>query len=324
MGKTKKVKAEVVPKQKDEPFFKALQYDIKNNKWLLMLCLPAILFFIVFSYIPMCGIIIAFQKFNISKGIFGSKFIGFDNFKFFVGSDDFFRVTFNTLFLNILFICCTMIFAITIAIVLSEIKNKWFKKISQSIVILPHFISWTVVALLLEAFISSDAGYINRVIESMGGTPIQFYNTAAVWPVLLTILRIWHGAGFDSIVYLAAITGIDQEVYEAARVDGASRFQCIRYITLPLLKSTAVLLLIMAVGKIFNGDFGMIYALVGSNTILYSTTDVIDTYVYRQLMELGDLGMSAAVSLLQSVIGFTLVYLTNLVTRKLSPDSAIF
>lgn len=301
-----------------------LLYDLKHNKFLLFMLIPGILFFIVFAYLPMIGIIIAFQDFSAAKGILGSKFIGFENFRFFLGSADSFRVTFNTLFLNALFILSNMVFSILIALMLSEAGSKLFKKGAQSIVILPHFISWAVIGLLAEAMLSSDTGFINNLLTSLGLHPIMFYQDAAIWPWLLTFLNIWQGAGFGSIVYLAAITGLDQEIYEAARIDGASKIQCIRYITLPLLKTTAVLLLIMSVGKIFNGNFGMIYSLVGSNTLLYPTTDIIDTYVYRQLMELGDLGMSSAVGLYQSVLGFVTVVIANKITRKLNPESAIF
>lgn len=299
-------------------------YDIKHNKFLLLMVLPGVLFFIIFAYLPMLGIVIAFQDFSATRGILGSRFVGFDNFKFFLGSRDSFRVTFNTLFLNCLFIFTSIAASIGIAIMLSEVSRKLFKKVTQSIVILPHFISWTVIALLAEALFSTDAGFINHTLSSIGLSPILFYKNASIWPGLLTLMNIWQGAGFGSIVYLAAITGIDQEVFEAAKIDGASRVQAIRYITLPLLKSTAILLLIMSVGKIFNGNFGMIYSLVGSNTLLYPTTDIIDTYVYRQLMELGDLGMSSAVGLYQSVLGFVMVLITNKIAGKVSPESAIF
>lgn len=285
---------------------------------------PTILFFIVFAYIPMIGIVIAFQDFNPVDGILHSKFVGFDNFKFFLGSDACARVVFNTLFLNALFILSGTFVSIVIALMLSEISGKVFKKVSQSIVILPHFISWTVVALFLEALISTDTGIFNKLLTNLGLPQIAFYSNAAAWPPLLVLLKIWQGAGYGSIVYLAAIAGIDQEIYEAAKIDGATRLQCITRITLPMLKPTIVLLLIMSVGKIFNGDFGMIYALVGNNTILYPTTDVIDTYAYRQLMELGDMGMSGAVGLLQSVLGFIMVAVTNFIARKVYPEAAIF
>ena len=318
--KARKGKKEKRPNTLLEDF----RFDLKNNKGLLGLCLPAIIWFLVFAYAPMLGLVIAFEKYSPAKGIFGSKFVGLQNFKFFFGSPDFVRVTVNTLVLNALFILATNFVAIVMAIALSEIKHKYFKKISQSIIILPHFISWTVVALLMEAFLKTEGGLVNNIIVSFGMEPIKFMQTPGLWPAILTILRVWQGAGYSSIVYLAAITGFDQSMYEAARVDGATRWQCITRITLPLLRPTIVLLLLMAVGKIFNGDFGMVYALVGTNTVLYPTTDIIDTYVYRQLMEQSNMGMSSAVGLWQSVMGCIMVVIMNKITKKLDEDSALF
>lgn len=300
------------------------RYDLKNNKGLLGLTLPAVAWFLVFAYAPMLGLVIAFQKYSPAKGIFGSEFVFLDNFRFFFGSQDFVRVTVNTLVLNTLFILATNFVAILMAIALSEIKNKYFKKVSQSVIILPHFISWTVVALLIEAFLKTEGGFVNNILAAFGAEPIKFMQTPELWPAILTILRVWQGAGYSSIVYLAAITGFDQSMYEAARVDGATRLQCITRITLPLLRPTAVLLLLMAVGKIFNGDFGMVYAIVGNNTLLYPTTDIIDTYVYRQLMEQSNMGMSSAVGLWQSIMGFIMVVIMNKVTKKIDSDSALF
>ena len=300
------------------------RYDLKNNKGLLGLTLPAVAWFLVFAYAPMLGLVIAFQKYSPAKGIFGSEFVFLDNFRFFFGSQDFVRVTVNTLLLNTLFILATNFVAILMAIALSEIKNKYFKKVSQSVIILPHFISWTVVALLIEAFLKTEGGFVNNILAAFGAEPIKFMQTPELWPAILTILRVWQGAGYSSIVYLAAITGFDQSMYEAARVDGATRLQCITRITLPLLRPTVVLLLLMAVGKIFNGDFGMVYAIVGNNTLLYPTTDIIDTYVYRQLMEQSNMGMSSAVGLWQSIMGFIMVVIMNKVTKKIDSDSALF
>lgn len=321
-------KRAIPPKQREKrnrhSFGQDFKYDLKHHKALLVMNIPTIAFFIIFAYIPMIGIVIAFQNFNPVDGIMHSKFVGFDNFKFFLGSDACTRVVFNTLFLNTLFILTGTFVSILIAIMLSEINGKIFKKVSQSVVILPHFISWTVVSLMLEAFISTNTGLFNKALVKIGMQQIAFYSNAAAWPPLMTFLKIWQGAGYGSIVYLAAITGIDQGIYEAAKIDGATRGQCITHITLPLLKPTIVLLLIMSVGGIFNGDFGMIYALIGNNALLYPTTDVINTYVYRQLMELGDMGMSAAVGLLQSVLGFIMVYITNVIARRMYPEGAIF
>lgn len=301
-----------------------IKYDIKHNPYLCLLCLPAIIWFCIFAYSPLVYLLAAFKKYQASKGLWGSEWVGLKNFKAFFGSDAFFRVTFNTIFLNALFIIATMFFSILIAIALSEVSSKLFKKVSQSIVILPHFISWTVIALLCEALLKTQNGFINNILVSIGLEKINFYQDAGVWPALLTVLRVWQGAGYGSIVYLATIAGLDQEMFEAARVDGATRGQCIRYLTLPLLKSTAVMLFIMNIGKIFNGDFGMIYNLVGTNSMLYRTTDVIDTYVYRMLVESTNIGQSAAVSLYQSIMGFIIVMASNALTKKLDPDSALF
>lgn len=309
---------------KKDGFAANLRYDLANNKGLLGLSLPALIWFVIFAYLPMLGLVIAFEKYSPSKGPFGSQFVWFDNFKFFFGSQDFVRVTVNTLVLNTLFILATHFVAILMAIALSEIKNKYFKKISQSLIILPHFISWTVIALLIEAFLKTEGGFVNNILANFGVEPIKFMQTPGLWPAILTILRVWQGAGYSSIVYLAAITGFDQSVYEAAHVDGANRLQCITRITLPMLRPTIVLLLLMAVGKIFNGDFGMVYAIVGNNTLLYPTTDIIDTYVYRQLMEQSNMGMSSAVGLWQSVMGLIMVMIMNKVTKKLDSDSALF
>ena len=318
------MKAVKKQKKKSGGLISGIAYDIRHNPYLCLLCIPAILWFCIFAYSPLVYLLTAFQRYRPTEGLWGSEFIGLMNFKAFFGSDAFFQVTFNTIFLNALFIITSMIVSILIAIALSEINGRLFKKVTQSIVILPHFISWTVIALLCEALLKTQNGFINNILVTLGLEKINFYQNADVWPALLVFLRIWQGAGYGSIVYLATIAGLDQEMFEAARVDGATGGQCIRYLTLPLLKSTAVMLFIMNVGKIFNGDFGMIYNLVGNNSLLYRTTDVIDTYVYRMLVESTNIGQSAAVSFYQSVMGFIIVMATNALTKKLDPDSALF
>ena len=298
-----------------------------KQRWLLVMSVPFVIWLIIFKYIPLWGWTMAFQEVKpatFALPIWERTWVGFKNFKAFFGSKNFYTVTFNTLYLNALFIISSMLVSILIAIALSEVSGKWFKKITQSVVILPHFISWTVVALLCEALLKTNNGFINNILATLGFERINFYQNADVWPALLTFLKVWQGAGYGSIVYLATITGLDQEMYEAARVDGATRGKCIRYLTLPLLKSTAVMLFIMSIGKIFNGDFGMIYNLVLNNTMLYRTTDVIDTYVYRMLVESSNIGQSSAVSLYQSIMGLVIVLGTNALTKKLDPDSALF
>ena len=298
--------------------------EIRQNFWMYMLMLPAILFAIIFKYIPLGGLAIAFQDFNPIKGIFGSEFVGFDNFRYFFRGSQWFQITFNTLFLNVLFIVTGTIASVALAIMLTELGKSFFVRFNQSVMIFPNFISWAVVAMFAQAFIGSDGGYINQWIEAFGGTPISFYSEAGVWPTIFVIIRIWKGAGYGAIVYMAAIVGIDTSIYEAAKIDGATRMQMIFRITLPLLKSTVVLMTILSVGNIFYGDFGMIYTLVGDNSMLFSTTDVIDTYVFRSIRTSGSMGMSAAVGLYQSFIGFVLVIATNKFANKLSPGSGIF
>ncbi|WP_421924792.1 ABC transporter permease [Paenibacillus luteus] len=298
--------------------------EMRKHGLLYLLTLPGMLLIFVFSYLPMGGIVIAFQNFNAIKGITGSEFVGLKNFEFFVQSREVLHVIFNTLFLNALFILFGTLASVGIAVMFSELGGKWFKRIVQSLVTLPNFLSWTVIAMFVTALLSSDTGMLNKWLEPLGIGPIAFFNEPAIWPLVLVLIKIWQGAGFGAIVYLATITGINPEIYESASIDGASRFEKIRFITLPLLKPTVILMMLLAMGGIFYGDFGMIYALIGRNVMLYSTTDVIDTYVYRALMDLGDMGMAAAVGVFQSVIGFILVVTVNQLARKFSPDSALF
>jgi putative aldouronate transport system permease protein len=299
-------------------------YELLRNKFMYALALPGIIWFFVFAYLPIGGIVIAFQDFNVMKGIMGSKFVGFKNFEFFFRSSDWIKVVTNTVYLNILFIVIGTIAAVAIAIMVTEIGGNTFKKVTQSVMIFPNFLSWTVVAMFMTAFVATDGGFINQILGVFGIAPISFLSSPQYWPAILVLLKIWHGAGFGSIIYMATIAGINPEIYESAAMDGASRWQKIRFITLPLLKPTIILLTILAVGGIFNGDFGLIYAIIGRNPMLYPTTDVIDTYVFRALMDLGDMGMSAAVGFLQSFIGFVLVITVNAVAKKAAPDSAIF
>lgn len=298
--------------------------EMRKNYLLYLMTLPGIAVIFVFSYLPMGGIVIAFQDFNPIKGITGSPFVGLDNFKFFIESNDTIKVILNTLFLNTLFILCGTLMSVVIAVMFSEVSGKWFKRVSQTLVTLPNFLSWTVIAMFSVSLFSSDTGMINKILEVFGIAPISFFSEPGYWPLILVLLKVWQGAGFGSIVYLATITGINPDIYESASIDGASKWDKIRFITLPLLKPTIILMLLLAMGGIFYGDFGMIYALVGRNVSLYPTTDVIDTYVYRALMDLGDMSMAAAVGFFQSLVGFILVFSVNMIARKFNPESALF
>ena len=321
-GKTNRLKMKKKP-YKEHLGFKGSLRELWKNKLLYLMMVPTIIWVLIFCYYPMYGVLIAFKRFSYKEGIWGSPWVGLSNFQFLFNYNGIGRVFFNTIFLNILFLVSTTILSIILALVFVEIKNKVYNKIVQTIAIFPHFVSWTVVAMFLSGIIGSS-GMVTRWIVDMTGNDPQFYTNATWWPLILVLLRIWQGAGYGTIVYVAAITGFDQEMYEAAKVDGATRFQQIVKITLPLLKVTAIMLTIMGIGKIFAGDFGMIYALVGDNAQLYPTTDVIDTFVYRAQRQLNNLGMSTATSLFQSVVGLVLVFTTNLITKKIEPDAAIF
>ena len=314
----------VVMKKKKKSFLS----DVKQNFYLYLLVLPGVLYFLIFKYLPMVGVVVAFQNFNTVKGFFRSEFVGLKNFEYFFTSKDWLIVTWNTVFLNILFLCTGLFFAILIAIVLSEISNKYFKKVTQSLVILPNFISWTLVSMFVFALLSTDIGLVNSILKAFGfiqeGQEISFYSNPDLWVGILVVLKIWKGAGFGSVIYLAAIAGIDQEIYEAAKIDGATRLQCITKITLPQLKTTVVLLTLFGIGDIFQGDLGMIYAIVGDNPSLYHTTDVIDTYVFRMLRQMNDISMSTAIGLYQSLVGLVIVFVTNYLAKKYDSDSAIF
>lgn len=301
----------------------SLRIYLWHNKWLYLMMLPALAWVILFGYVPMAGVVIAFKDYNFMQGIWNSPWAGLQNFEFMFRTNTIWTVIRNTLWLNVLFIVTGTVAQLILAILFCEIRNKMVKRVTQSIVILPHFISWAVIAMFLTGFLNPN-GIVNQLLSAVGGEAVKFYSQAELWPGILTILKIWQGAGFGTIVYIAVITGLSQEMYEAARIDGANRFQQIWYLTLPLLKSTVILLTIMAVGNIFRGDFGMIYAVTGDRAMLHSTTDVIDTYVYRIFRTNNSLDMSTAVSFLQSLVGLVMVMTTNFIVKKVEPESALF
>lgn len=302
----------------------SLLAHIRRNPFLYLIALPGIVFYFIFSYMPMYGILIAFKDFNLTKGILGSPWVGLRNFEFFFTSGKLGQVVYNTLFLNVLFLIGTMVFAVAIALFINEIRVRWYKRVSQSLIFLPYFMSWVVISMMVSAILGGQNPALNEWLAYFGLPSADWMFTPEYWPWILLIIRIWQGSGYAAIIYLATITSIPGELYEAARMDGASRRQIMLRITLPLLIPTISILTLIAVGKIFTGDFGMIYALVGDNPLLYSTTDVIDTYVYRAMRKLNDFGMSAAVGLTQSVMGFILIVITNAVVRRFSKESSLF
>lgn len=317
---SKKLNSVNIHKKKDKGFL----YEILKNKYIYLLALPGIIYFIIFHYIPMFGIIVAFKDYQINKGILGSPWNGLKNFEFFFTSGHAWRVTRNTLLLNAMFITTITFCQVIFAVILNEIKNKLFKRLSQSVIFLPYFMSWIVISVIVMGFLSSDAGTINKILIKIGLEPLNWYGTPDLWPAILVILNIWKWTGYGVVIFMATIAGFSTEYYEAAVIDGASKFMQIIYITIPLLTPTVMILTLLSIGRIFFGDFGMIYGLVGDNAMLFPTTDVIDTYVYRALRQMSDFGMAGAVGLYQSVMGFILVVISNYVARKYQSDGALF
>ncbi|MFF2091381.1 ABC transporter permease [Paenibacillus sp. NPDC058174] len=297
--------------------------EIVKNRQLYTLAIPGIVFLALFSYIPMFGHLIAFERFQPVKGIWGSEWVGLDNFKFFFGSQDWLRVTFNTVYLNALFLIFGIGIALLLAILINEATSTLLKKISQSLIFLPYFISWLVVSLMIMAFMSTD-GLLNQWLGQLGISEVNWYQNAKLWPIILTLVYVWKFSGYYSVIFMAAIVGISNEYYESARIDGATRLQQILHITIPSIRSVIVVLLLLGVGRIFFGDFGMIYGIIGDNSILFPTTDVIDTYSFRALRQLGNFGMSSAVVLYQSIMGIAAILIFNKIAKKIDPDSRLF
>lgn len=295
-----------------------------QNKTLLLMCLPAVLFFLAFSYAPMPGTYIAFTKFNYGRGIFGSPFVGFQNFKFLFQSGQLMLLLKNTILYNLAFILLGNFLQLTFAILLNEVKSKTFKKLTQSMMFLPYFISTVLVSLLVYNIINYDYGFVSSLVRASGGTMPKLYSQAGAWPFIIILVNLWQGTGYGTVVYFAAITGIDESMLEAARVDGANGFQRIRFIILPSLKPTVVILLLFAVGGIVKGNFGLFYNLVGANSVLFKTTDIIETFVYRALMNSFNFSQGSAVGLFQSVVGFAIVLIVNGVVRRIEPDYSLF
>lgn len=299
-------------------------HELVKNRTLLLMIMPTVLLCFLFSYIPMAGIVIAFKKYNYTGGIFGSPWAGLDNFKFFFQSGNAWLVTRNTALYNLGFIIIGNVLQISAAILLFEVGGKWFRKIIQSALFLPYFISWVVVGSIAYSFFSYDIGTINNLLTSLGMEKIDIYNTPAYWPYILQFFHIWKSLGYGTVMYLAAITSIDTEMYEAAEIDGANVFQRIFQVTVPNLIPTLTILVLLSVGHIFRGDFGMFYNLVGNNGMLFSSTDVIDTFVFRLLMTTNEIGMSAAAGVYQSILGFVTILLVNYAVRKYDKDRALF
>ncbi|THF75271.1 sugar ABC transporter permease [Cohnella fermenti] len=292
---------------------------------LYILMVPGMLYLLINNYIPMAGLIIAFKKVNFTKGILGSDWVGFKNFEFLFQTKDAFIITRNTILYNGGFILLDTLVAVAIAILLSEIRGKLKFRFYQGTILLPNLISMVVVSYLGLAFLKMDTGMLNKTILPLFGMDeVMWYNEAKYWPLILTITHVWKSAGFYSVIFFAAVLGINPAYYEAATIDGANKWRQVVSITIPLIRPVIILMTMLGIGRIFYSDFGLFYNVPLNSGLIYRTTDVIDTYVFRGLMQLGDIGMASAAGLYQSLVGFTLVIVSNYLVRKFSRDDALF
>lgn len=295
----------------------------RKNYQLLIMLIPAIVFVVIFNYIPMGGIVIAFKKYNYTAGIFGSPWNGFDNFRFLFISGKLWSLTRNTLLYNLAFIFVGLVVEVGFAIMLNELRCATYKKLTQSCMFLPHFISWVVVATVMLNIFGTN-GVVNSILKALGYDSFNIYSKTKEWPIVMVLLKVWKSAGYGCVVYLAAIVGINPELYEAARIDGANIWQRIRRITLPSLKPTIIIMTLLSVGGIFRGDFGMFYQIVKNNQMLLETSDILDTFIYRSLMSNSNMGMTAAASLFQSVLCFITINVVNFIVKKVDPEYSLY
>ena len=292
---------------------------------LYLMMLPALLYLLINNYIPMAGMVIAFKKLNFAKGIWASPWAGLKNFKFLFASKDAWIITRNTLLYNVAFILVNMVIGIAIAILITEVRNTKLKKVYQSAILLPFLMSMVILSYIVYALLSAENGLVNNsILPLFHIDSIQWYQEPKYWPVILIIANCWKGVGYGCLIYIASLIGIDPSFYEAARLDGASKWQEITKITLPSLVPTIITLLLLSIGRIFYSDFGLFYQVPMNSGVLFPTTNVIDTYVYRALIEQGNISMSSAAGVYQSLVGFCVVMLSNWIVRKVDKDQALF
>lgn len=299
-------------------------HEIKKNKALYLMMILPLIFIFIFNYIPMLGITVAFRDGRTVNGFFSGEWVGLSNFKFFFKSQDAARVTFNTVFMNTIFILTGTFVSVVFALLLNELNNRKFVKLYQTVIFLPYFLSWVIMGYISYAFLSVDNGFINKALESLGLQSVQWYSNPDYWPWILMIVNLIKSVGYTTVVYYSAIVGIDKSLYESAEIDGAGKIKQMIHITVPLIRPMVMVMVLLAIGKIFHADFGMFYYIPRETGVLFPRTDVIDTYVYRSLRVLGNSGMSAAVGLFQSILGLIMVLGSNLIVKKYDSDSALF
>jgi putative aldouronate transport system permease protein len=290
------------------------------------MALPGLLLLIAFSYLPMVGAIIAFKNYRASDGLFASPWAGLKNFEFLFGSGTALRITWNTLALNATFIVTVLVVALTLALMINEVRHRsrWLVGFYQSALFFPFFISYVIVGYFAFAVLNTDTGLANKALGGLGLEPVRWYAEPERWPLILVLVNLWKGVGFSVVIYLSGMLGIDPEYFDAAAMDGASKWQQVRYITLPLLAPLITINVLLQIGRIFFADFGLFYFVPRDSSLLYPTTDVIDTFVFRALRSLGDFGMAGAAALYQSLVGFALVLFSNWIVKRRDPDRALF
>ncbi|MDF2921319.1 MAG: binding-protein-dependent transport system inner rane component [Paenibacillaceae bacterium] len=302
----------------------ALLKELSKNRVLFLMLVPAVVFTIIFSYIPLTGLVMAFKKYNYADGFFFSPWNGLDNFRFFFISGKAWIVTRNTLVYNLVFILSGTFVEVLCAILIAEMRGKYFKKASQSLMFLPFFVSWVIVATFIYNIFNYEYGIMNSLLTSVGLDRIDVYSKSWAWMIILPLCSIWKGVGYGTIVYLAAIMGISKEMYEAAEIDGANKFKRIWHITIPQLTPTIVIMLLLAVGRILRGNFEMFYQLIGSSANLFDATDIIDTFVFRSMTAGSDFGMISAASFYQSILCFIIIVTVNQIVKMVQKDYALF
>ncbi|WP_372636447.1 ABC transporter permease [Cohnella sp.] len=303
--------------------------DILKNRAFLLMVLPGALWFLIFAYLPMPGAILAFKQYRLDlggffSGIVKSEWIGLKNFEFLFRADDAYIITRNTVLYNLVFIALGLVLSVTLAIILFQIAQKKLAKLYQTAMFMPYFLSWIIVSYFVFSFLSVDRGVLNQILASFGVEAINWYAEPAYWPFILIFMNLWKGVGYSSVIYLAAISGIDRTYYEAAMIDGANKWQQTIKITIPLIKPMMIILTILAIGGIFRADFGLFYQIPRESGPLFPVTNVIDTYVYRSMKVVGDFGLAAAAGFYQSVVGFILVLAANWTVKKVNDDQALF
>ncbi|WP_422656949.1 ABC transporter permease [Paenibacillus sp. EC2-1] len=302
-----------------------LKRSLNKYKWLLLMTLPGIVYLFINNYIPMYGVILAFKNYNYVDGIWGSAWAGLDNFKFLFNSQDAYVITRNTFLYNFVFIILNLVLAVLVALLINEIRDKVISRFYQSTFLLPHVISMVVVAYLVYSFLNVDSGLINSLlIKWFGSEAISWYGEPKYWPYILVIVNAWKNVGYLSIIYFASIIGIDKEYYEAATIDGASKWKQMTRITIPLIAPIITTMTLLAVSGILRSDFGLFYQVPMNTGALIPTTNTIDTFVYRAMIQSGDIGMSTAAGFYQSVVCFVLILVANAAVRRINKRDALF